>query len=102
MIECVLLLNYLFSVRLGLEQCGRQEGRPTPDGGGQAIVENEAHPHPHERGDEHEVGEIAQIPDIARQIADEDQLQKEGEEAHEKEAYCVLSGGGINRVAHRR
>jgi len=42
------------------------------------VVEYEAAAQSDEGGEKHKVGEIAKVPDVSRQIADEDQLQKEG------------------------
>jgi hypothetical protein len=43
-------------------------------------VEDEADSHPHEYGDQNEIGEISEIPDASRQIADQRELEKEAQE----------------------
>jgi hypothetical protein len=49
------------------------------------LVEDEAQAQAQEHREQDEVWEVAQVPDAARQVADERELEEQGQEAEEEQ-----------------
>jgi hypothetical protein len=58
---------------------------PWRGGVGDVMVEGEADADPHERRDQHEVREVAQVPDVPGEVPDQDQLEEQRQEAEREQ-----------------
>jgi hypothetical protein len=80
------------------DHAGQQEGERREARAGAVSAEDDAQADAEEAGDQQEVGEEADVLDVGRDPADEQQLDVQDGEAGQEEAYVVTrqeAGGGV-------